>query len=110
MSRVCELTGKGRLKANKVSHSNIKTRRFKFSNLVKKKWFVTELNRSMTLTLSASAFKIISVRGGLVPAILKEHEGNLSERLYSIKQQVLKIRRLATQKKEKPEGTTAHEA
>lgn len=111
MARVCELTGKGRLKANKVSHSNIKTRRFKFSNLMKKKWFVPELNRSMTVTLSAAAFKTISVRGGLVPAVLQEREGNLSERLFALKQQILKVRRSVSEKpKAMPEGVVANEA
>lgn len=92
MSKVCELTGKSRYKANKVSHSNIKTRRFKYPNILKKKWKLSELGRSFTITLSTSALRTIAARGGLVPAILMEKEENLSERLLSVKRELLRKR------------------
>ncbi len=94
MSLVCELTGKRRFKANKVSHSNIKTRRFKFPNLTKKKWKIQELSQTHTLTLSAAALKIIDVRGGLARAILEEKETHLSDRLLRVKRDLMKKNRM----------------
>lgn len=99
MSLVCEFTGKGRLKANKISHSNIKTRRFKFPNIVRKSWFIPELSRSLTLTLSSQAFRTIAKRGGFVNALMEEREENLSERLLGVRRQIEKLRRSAAPKK-----------
>lgn len=92
MSRICELTGKRREKGNKVSHSNIKTRRFLQPNLVKKKWQLTELKKSVTLTLSASALRTIQARGGLERALMLEKDDNLSDRLLGLKREILKRR------------------
>ena len=39
MSRICQITGKGSLKGNRVSHSNNKTLRKTHANLVTKKIF-----------------------------------------------------------------------
>lgn len=93
MSQICELTGKGRFKANIVSHSNIKTRRFRFPNLMKKKWLIPEVNTTLTLRLSSHALKVIDHRGGIVAAILKEKEENLSERLLKVRRQIEKTRK-----------------
>lgn len=92
MSRICELTGKRREKGNKVSHSNIKTRRFLQPNLVKKKWQLTELKKSVTLTLSAAALRTIQARGGLERALMLEKEENLSDKLLGLKREILKRR------------------
>ncbi len=110
MSRVCELTGKTKLSGNLVSHSNIKTRKFSFPNLVKRKWFIPELDRSVTLRLSSSGLKVINARGGLARAVLMEREYNLSDRLLRIKRDLIaKARKpIAPKKKpvEQPEAAT----
>jgi len=92
MSRICELTGKRREKGNRVSHSNIKTRRFLQPNLFKRKWLIGELKKSVTLTLSASALRTIQARGGLERALILEKDANLSERLLGLKKEILKQR------------------
>jgi len=104
MSLVCELTGKRRLKGNKVSHSNIKTRKFSLPNLVKRKWFITELKQTVTLRLSSAALRTIDFRGGIERAILQERDTNLSERLLSVKRQLQRKRleSLRVSKKEAP--------
>lgn len=89
MSWVCELTGKAKFKGNRVSHSNIKTRKFSYANLVDRKWHLEELGRSVTLRLSSSALKIINARGGLARAILEEREAHLSERLLRLKRDLV---------------------
>ena len=63
MSRVCKLTGKRPLRGNRVSKSNIKTNRFQYPNLQKKKIFIPELNKSITIKLSVKAMKIIDKLG-----------------------------------------------
>lgn len=55
---------------NKVSHSNIKTRRRFLPNLQVKKFFIPEENRWVTLRVSTSGIKNIQKRG--ITACLKE--------------------------------------
>ena len=63
MSKVCKLTGKKPLRGNRVSKSNIRTNRFQYPNLQKKKVFVPELNKSITIKISVKAIKIIDKLG-----------------------------------------------
>ena len=63
MSRECKLTGKRPLRGNRVSKSNIKTNRFQYPNLQKKKIFIPELNKSVTIKLSVKAMKIVDKLG-----------------------------------------------
>lgn len=72
MARFCDLTGKGPLSGNKVSHSNRKTKRKFYPNLQKKSFFVPELNEWIDLKVSTSALRTISKKG-LYP-YLKELE------------------------------------
>ena len=71
MSRVCKLTGKRPLRGNRVSKSNIKTNRFQYPNLQKKKIFIPELNKSVTIKLSVTAMKIVDTLG-LLPYLKKQ--------------------------------------
>ena len=71
MSRVCKLTGKRPLRGNLVSKSNIKTNRFQYPNLQKKKIFIPELNKSVTIKLSVKAMKIVD-KLGLLPYLNKQ--------------------------------------
>jgi large subunit ribosomal protein L28 len=63
MSRVCALTGKRPKAGNNVSHANNKTKRRFLPNLQKKRIWVQELNRFVTVKLSAKALKNISKNG-----------------------------------------------
>jgi len=63
MSRVCELTGKRAMMGNNVSHALNRTRR-KFSvNLIKKRFYLPEEDRWITLKVSASALKSVNRLG-----------------------------------------------
>jgi large subunit ribosomal protein L28 len=70
MSRVCEITGKAVIVGNKVSHSNIKTKRRFYPNLQTKKFFIPEENRYITLRVSAQGIRTISKNG--ISACLKK--------------------------------------
>ncbi|MBW3520237.1 50S ribosomal protein L28 [Flavobacterium sp. NKUCC04_CG] len=70
MSRVCEITGKRAMVGNNVSHAMNKTKR-KFSvNLVKKRFYIAEEDRWVTLKISTSALKTINKNG--ITAVLKD--------------------------------------
>ena len=66
MSKVCKLTGKKPLRGNLVSKSNNRTNRFQYPNLQKKKIFIPELNKSVTIKLSVKAMKNVDKLGLLL--------------------------------------------
>jgi large subunit ribosomal protein L28 len=70
MSRVCQLTGKSVMVGNNVSHSNRKTKRRFFPNLVTKRFFIPEDESYITLKISISALRTINKKG--ISACLKE--------------------------------------
>ncbi|MGB3798239.1 MAG: 50S ribosomal protein L28 [Lewinella sp.] len=63
MSKVCKLTGKKPVSGNHVSHSNRKTKRRFVPNIQKKRFFVPELDKFITLRVSTSAMRTINKLG-----------------------------------------------
>jgi large subunit ribosomal protein L28 len=72
MARKCNLTGVKGLVGNKVSHSQRKTKRVQQPNLIKKRIFIPEENRTITLRLTARALRTLNKKG--VSQFLKEEE------------------------------------
>lgn len=70
MGKVCELTGKKALFGNNVSFSINKTRRRFDVNLTKKRFYLPEEDRWVTLKVSTRALKSINKKG--ITAVLKE--------------------------------------
>ncbi|GIV36515.1 MAG: 50S ribosomal protein L28 [Cyclobacteriaceae bacterium] len=70
MARVCQITGKRPQVGNNVSHANNKTKRRFYPNLQKKRFFIPEESRWITLKVSARAIKTINKYG--ISAVLKE--------------------------------------
>ncbi len=70
MSRVCELTGKRAMVGNNVSHAMNKTKRKFNVNLVKKRFYIPEEDKWLTLRVSTSALKNINKKG--ISAVIKE--------------------------------------
>ena len=70
MSKVCQVTGKKPMFGNNVSHANNKTRRKFNVNLQKKKFWVPEENRYITLRLSMHGLRIINKKG--ISRVIKE--------------------------------------
>jgi len=70
MSRVCELTGKRAMVGNNVSHAMNKTKRKFAVNLLKKRFYLPEEERWITLRVSAKAVKTINKKG--IHAVLKD--------------------------------------
>ena len=63
MSRVCDVTGKKPMFGNNVSHSHNKTRRRFNVNLQKKKFWLPDEKRYITLNVSTRGMRIIDKRG-----------------------------------------------
>jgi large subunit ribosomal protein L28 len=70
MSRVCQISGKRPRVGNNVSHSNIKTKRKFYPNLQKKRFYIPEENKWVTLKVSASVLRTINKNG--ISAVLKK--------------------------------------
>ena len=70
MARKCSLTGVRGLNGNRVSHSQRKTKRVQQPNLIKKRIFIPEENRTVTLRLTTRALRTLNKKG--VSQFLKE--------------------------------------
>ncbi|MGH8443043.1 MAG: 50S ribosomal protein L28 [Nevskiaceae bacterium] len=63
MSRVCQVTGKGPMVGNTVSHANNKKKRRFLPNLQKHRFWVEGEKRFVTLRVSAQGLRIIDKKG-----------------------------------------------
>jgi len=63
MARVCEITGKKPQVGNNVSHAHNKTKRKFYVNLQKKRFFIPEENRWVTVRVAASTLRTINKKG-----------------------------------------------
>ena len=70
MSKTSEITGKKVMFGNNVSKSLNRTKRRFDVNLIKKRFFIPEENKWITLKVSASALKTINKKG--ISEVLKE--------------------------------------
>jgi large subunit ribosomal protein L28 len=70
MARVCQVTGKVPVSGNKVSHSNIKTKRRFLPNLQTKRFYLAEEDKWITLKVSTNAIRSINKKGLFV--VVKE--------------------------------------
>ena len=84
----CELTAKGPIVKNLVSHSNIKTKKWSQPNIQKRRIYSAALGRYITLRVANSAVRSIDHVGGFDRFILKQASDRLSRRARSIQQQV----------------------
>ncbi len=90
MSRVCELTGKGPMTGNNVSHANNKTRRRFLPNLNDVTLRSEALSRGIKLRITAAALRSVDHRGGLDAYLIKAKDGELSANALKVKKEVVK--------------------
>lgn len=74
MSKVCEVTGKKVMFGNNVSFSINKTKRRFDVNISKKKFYIPEEDKWVTLNVSSKGIKIINKKG--ISAALKDARSN----------------------------------
>jgi large subunit ribosomal protein L28 len=90
MSRVCELTGKGPMVGNNVSHANNKTKRRFLPNLQDVTLISDALGRSVRLRISSSALRTVDHRGGLDAFLAGAKDDDLSPRALKLKREIEK--------------------
>ena len=90
MSRVCELSGKGPMSGNKVSHANNKSRRRFLPNLNDVTMISDILGQSFKLRVSAAALRTVDHRGGLDAFLAKAKDVELSVKALKIKKDIAK--------------------
>lgn len=95
MSRVCELTGKGPMSGNTVSHANNKTRRRFLPNLNDVTLISDVLGQSFKLRVSAAGLRSVDHRGGLDAYLAKARDEELSARALKIKKDIEKAQAAA---------------
>ncbi|PIV73779.1 MAG: 50S ribosomal protein L28 [Rhodobacteraceae bacterium CG17_big_fil_post_rev_8_21_14_2_50_65_11] len=95
MSRVCELTGKGPMVGNNVSHANNRTRRRFLPNLQDVTLGSDILDRRFTLRVSSAAMRSVDHRGGLDAYLARAKDDELSAKALKIKKDIAKAQATA---------------
>ena len=90
MARRCELTGKGPMVGNNVSHAKNRTRRRFLPNLQDVTLISDTLGQSYKLRISSAALRTIDHRGGLDAFLAKAKNVDLSEGALKIKKDIQK--------------------
>lgn len=74
MSKVCQVTGKKAMTGNSVSHSNHRTKRKFQPNLHKRRFYIPEQDKWVTLLVSAKGIRTINRKG--ISAVIKDAAKN----------------------------------
>ena len=90
MSRICELTGKGRLTGNNVSHANNRTKRLFLPNLQNVTLMSEKLDRSFKFRVSTHGLRSVEHNGGLDNWLMKTSDEKLSARALKVKRELKK--------------------
>ncbi|MBA3879508.1 MULTISPECIES: 50S ribosomal protein L28 [Sphingomonas] len=90
MSRICELTGKGRQVGHNVSHANNKTKRTFLPNLQNVTLISDALGTSVRLRVSTHGLRSVEHVGGLDNWLVKAGDDELSLRARRLKRQIKK--------------------
>lgn len=95
MSRVCELSGKGPMTGNTVSHANNKTRRRFLPNLNDVTLTSDVLGKAFSFRISAAALRTVDHRGGLDAFLAKAKDDELSDKALKVKKEIAKAQAAA---------------
>ncbi|WP_438955347.1 50S ribosomal protein L28 [Cognatiyoonia sp.] len=90
MSRRCELTGKGPMSGNNVSHANNKTKRRFLPNLQDVTLQSDALGRAFKFRISNAALRSVDHRGGLDAFLAKAKDAELSANALKVKKEISK--------------------
>ena len=90
MSRICELTGKGRQVGHNVSHANNKTKRTFLPNLQNVTLLSDALGKGVKLRVSTHGLRTVEHNGGLDNWLLKAGDDQLSANARKVKKDIAK--------------------
>ena len=89
MSKRCQITGKGVMSGNNVSHANNRTRRRFLPNLQRTSMNSEILGRNVTLRVSTSAIRTVEKHGGLDAFLLQARNAELADDARALKREIL---------------------
>jgi large subunit ribosomal protein L28 len=95
MARRCELTGKGLLVGNHVSHANNKSKRVFRPNLQVVSLASDALGQTVKLKISMNALRSVDHIGGIDAFLLKSKDDNLSVKALRLKRSIAKKKAVA---------------
>lgn len=90
MANVCEITGKRKLRGNRVSHANNKTNHFQQPNIQERRIFVPELGQKVKIKVSTNGLRTLDKVGGLARFLIKADPESLSQNLRQVRKALVK--------------------
>jgi large subunit ribosomal protein L28 len=90
MARICELTGKGRMVGNNVSHANNKTKRTFLPNLQNVTLLSDAMEQGFKFRVSTHGLRSVEHNGGLDNWLLKTSDEKLSTNARKVKKEIAK--------------------
>ena len=89
MSKRCQITGKGVMSGNNVSHANNRTRRRFLPNLQRTRMSSEILGRDVSLRVSVSAIRTVEKHGGLDAFLLQARNSELTDEARALKREII---------------------
>lgn len=89
MTRRCEITGKGPLVGNTVSHANNKNKRRFLPNLQAASFYSTGLKRNVRVTASTNGIRTVEHKGGIDAFLLGTAPTKLAPALRKVRKQLV---------------------
>lgn len=91
MSRRCEITGKGPMYGNNVSHANNRTRRRFLPNLQDASFFSEGLKKNIRVTASTNGIRTVEHKGGIDAFLLGTAPTKLVPALRKVRKQLVAV-------------------
>ncbi|CAI8371396.1 MAG: 50S ribosomal protein L28 [Alphaproteobacteria bacterium UBA4588] len=89
MSKRCQITGKGVMSGNNVSHAKNRTRRRFLPNLQQTSMSSEILGRSVSMRVSTSAIRTVEKHGGLDIFLLQARNSELADEARALKREIM---------------------
>ena len=90
MANVCEISGKRKLKGNRVSHANNKSTHYQQPNIQARHIYIPELGQKVSIKVSTSGLRTIDKSGGISRYLIKTEPSKLSPSLQRVRNLILK--------------------
>ena len=90
MTKKCDLTGKGTMTGNNVSHANNKTKRKFVPNLQPVSLYSEQLGTKISFKIAASTLRTIEKSGGIVNFLINSDIKNLSNMAKKYKKNIMR--------------------
>ena len=89
MAKRCQITGKGVMTGNNVSHANNRTRRRFLPNLQQTTMQSEILGRTLSLRISTSAIRTIEKHGGIDAFLMQARNAELADEARALKREMM---------------------